>query len=65
MIGIASSLARVTQKGGMITRRQAGGSVKLFSFTVMDESGDLKITAFKEDADRSVILLHVGLFSFI
>ena len=49
----------------MITRRQAGGSVKLFSFTVMDESGDLKITAFKEDADRSVILLHVGLFSFI
>jgi len=55
MIDIAYSLARVTQKGGMITRRQSGGSAKLFSFTVMDESSDLKITAFKEDADRSVI----------
>ena len=36
----------------MITRRQAGGSVKLFSFTVLDESGDLKITAFNENADK-------------
>ena len=51
-ITYVSPLVRVTQKGGMITRRQAGGSVKLFSFTVLDESGDLKITAFNENADK-------------
>ena len=51
-IGYVSPLVRVTKKGGMITRRHAGGSVKLFSFTVMDESGDLRITAFKDNADK-------------
>ena len=33
----------------------AKGSGKLFSFTVVDESCDLKVTAFKEDAEKYVI----------
>ena len=45
-------LATVSYKGGMKTSRLGNGSVKLFSFTVMDASCDLKITAFTEDADK-------------
>ena len=51
-IDYVSFLARVTEKGGMRTWRLGNGSVKLFSFTVEDETCDLKITAFSEDADK-------------
>ena len=45
-------LARVTQKGDMRTWNNAKGTGNLFSFTVIDESCDLKVTAFKEDATK-------------
>jgi len=30
----------------------ARGSGKLFSFTIADDTSDLKVTSFKEDAER-------------
>ena len=53
-------LARCTQKGEMRSWNNAKGSGKLFSFTVLDESCDLKVTAFKDDADKYVIFSHIG-----
>jgi len=44
--------ARVTQKGDMRSWNNAKGTGKLFSFTVIDESCDLKCTAFKEEAEK-------------
>ena len=55
-------LARVTQKGDMRTWNNAKGTGNLFSFTVIDESCDLKVTAFKEDATKWVFD-KVGLLS--
>jgi len=52
--------ARVTQKGEMRTWNNAKGSGKLFSFTVIDESCDLKVTAFKEDAEKFEPIIKVG-----
>lgn len=52
--------ARVTQKGEMRTWNNAKGTGKLFSFTVIDESCDLKVTAFKEDADKFEPIIKVG-----
>ena len=53
-------LARCTQKGDVRQWNNAKGSGKLFSFTVLDESCDLKVTAFKEDVDKYVISCHIG-----
>ena len=50
---LMSTLGRVTQKGEMRAWNNAKGSGKLFSFTVVDKSEcDLKVTAFKEDAEK-------------
>jgi len=52
--------ARVTQKGDMRTWNNAKGTGNLFSFTVIDESCDLKVTAFKEDATKFFEIIKVG-----
>ena len=53
LLVLLSASARVTQKGEMRTWNNAKGSGKLFSFTVVDKSEcDLKVTAFKEDAEK-------------
>jgi replication factor A1 len=51
---------RVTQKGDMKTWNNARGSGNLFSFTIVDESCDLKVTAFKEDADKFFPVIEKG-----
>ena len=43
---------RCTQKSEMRSWNNAKGSGKLFDFTILDESCDLKVTAFKEDAEK-------------
>lgn len=52
--------ARVTQKGGVKEWKNARGEGKLFSFTVLDESGDIRATCFKEDVDRFFDLIEPG-----
>ena len=43
--------ARVTSKGDIRTWNKASGSGKLFSMDLMDESGEIRVTAFKEQCD--------------
>ena len=45
-------LARCTQKSDVRSYNNAKGSGTVFSFTVTDESCDLKCTAFKEDVEK-------------
>nr|XP_002127939.1 replication protein A 70 kDa DNA-binding subunit [Ciona intestinalis] len=52
--------ARVTQKGAMREWKNARGEGKLFSFTVLDDSGDIKVTCFKEEADKFFSMVEVG-----
>ena len=43
---------RCTEKGEMRTWNNARGSGKLFNFTLLDTSGDIRVTAFKDEADK-------------
>ena len=43
---------RITFKGQMREWNNARGSGKLFSFTIQDDTCDLKVTAFKDDAEK-------------
>lgn len=51
---------RVTQKGDMREWNNARGSGKLFSFTIADETSDLKVTSFKEDAEKFIDVITKG-----
>ncbi|SPQ96570.1 unnamed protein product (mitochondrion) [Plasmodiophora brassicae] len=53
--------ARVTSKSEMRTWSNAKGEGKLFSFDVLDAGGgEIRVTAFKQDADRFFDLIQVG-----
>ncbi|XP_039272067.2 replication protein A 70 kDa DNA-binding subunit-like [Styela clava] len=52
--------ARVTQKGSVREWKNAKGEGKLFSFTVLDESGDIRVTCFKEEVDKFYDMLETG-----
>jgi len=57
--------ARVTSKGEMRTWNKPSGSGKLFSMDLMDESGEIRVTAFKEQADAFFDLAVVGKVYYI
>lgn len=57
--------ARVSQKGNIKEWKNARGEGKLFSFTVIDESGDIRITGFKEDVDKFYDLIEQGKVYYI
>lgn len=38
----------------------ARGEGKVFSFTLMDESGDIRVTGFRETIDKFYEMLQVG-----
>ena len=57
--------ARVTSKGEMRTWNKPSGSGKLFSMDLMDESGEIRVTAFKEQADAFYDLAVVGKVYYI
>lgn len=51
--------ARVMFKGPMRTWNNAKGEGKLFSMDLMDESGEIRATAFKEQADKFYDMVQV------
>ncbi|KAH8383419.1 hypothetical protein KR009_008515, partial [Drosophila setifemur] len=51
--------ARVTSKTGIRTWSNARGEGKLFSMDLMDESGEIRATAFKEQCDKFFDLIQV------
>jgi len=57
--------ARVTSKGDMRTWNKPSGSGKLFSMDLMDESGEIRVTAFKDQADAFYDLAVVGKVYYI
>ena len=44
--------ARVSQKSSIRTWSNSRGEGKLFSMNLIDESGEIKATAFKEQVDK-------------
>uniref|UniRef100_A0AAG5CXQ0 Replication protein A subunit n=1 Tax=Anopheles atroparvus TaxID=41427 RepID=A0AAG5CXQ0_ANOAO len=51
--------ARVMSKSGIRTWSNAKGEGKLFSMDLMDESGEIRLTAFKEQCDRYYEMIQV------
>ncbi|XP_030369823.1 replication protein A 70 kDa DNA-binding subunit [Scaptodrosophila lebanonensis] len=51
--------ARVTSKSAIRTWSNARGEGKLFSMDLMDESGEIRATAFKEQCDKYYDLIQV------
>jgi len=57
--------ARITSTGDIRTWNKASGSGKLFSMDLMDESGEIRITAFKEQCDAFYDKAIVGKVFYI
>lgn len=57
--------ARVTSKGPMRTWSNQKGEGKLFSFDLMDEGGEIRATAFKEQADKFFDMVEVDKVFYI
>ena len=51
---------RITRKGYMREWNNARGSGKFFSFTIADETSDLKVTSFKEEAEKFYSMVEKG-----
>ncbi|CAH8623802.1 unnamed protein product [Dicrocoelium dendriticum] len=52
--------ARVSQKSSIRTWNKQGRDGKLFSFTVVDESGEIRVTAFNAEVDRFFDMIEVN-----
>uniref|UniRef100_A0A4W6FL95 Replication protein A subunit n=1 Tax=Lates calcarifer TaxID=8187 RepID=A0A4W6FL95_LATCA len=57
--------ARVTNKSNIRTWSNSKGEGKLFSFDIVDESGEIKITAFNKEADKFFPLVEQGQVYYI
>jgi len=57
--------ARVTSKSDIRTWNKASGSGKLFSMDLMDESGEIRVTAFKDQCDAFYDKTVVGKVYYI
>ncbi|XP_069002313.1 replication protein A 70 kDa DNA-binding subunit-like isoform X1 [Embiotoca jacksoni] len=57
--------ARVTNKASIRTWSNSRGSGKLFSFEIVDESGEIKITAFNNEVDKFFSLVEQGKVYYI
>lgn len=57
--------ARVTSKSALRTWSNAKGEGKLFSMDLMDDSGEIRCTAFKEQCDKFYELIEVDKVYFI
>ncbi|KAI1662661.1 replication factor-a protein [Daldinia decipiens] len=57
--------ARVTQKSDIKTWHKASGEGKLFSVNLLDQSGEIKATAFNEQCDQFYDLLQEGQVYYI
>ena len=56
---------RVTNKGQVKSYSNAKGEGKLFSFTVMDETGDIRVTGFRETVDKFYEMIQLGKVYYI
>ncbi|KAK5850856.1 hypothetical protein PBY51_001696 [Eleginops maclovinus] len=57
--------ARVTNKSTVRTWSNSRGDGRLFSFDVLDESGEIKITAFNKEVDKFFSLVEQGKVYYI
>ncbi|XP_056140297.1 replication protein A 70 kDa DNA-binding subunit-like [Lampris incognitus] len=57
--------ARVTNKGNLRTWSNSRGEGKLFSFELVDESGEIKVTAFNKEAEKFLPLVEQGKVYYI
>ncbi|CAG0923140.1 unnamed protein product, partial [Notodromas monacha] len=57
--------ARVTQKSDIRTYSNSRGEGKLFSMTIADESGEIRVTFFNEGVDKNFDNLEVGRVYYI
>ncbi|KAK1836253.1 replication factor-A protein 1 [Podospora conica] len=57
--------ARVTAKSDMKTWAKPSGEGKLFNVTLLDESGEIRATAFNEQADQYWDVLNEGMVYYI
>lgn len=57
--------ARVMSKSAIRTWSNAKGEGKLFSMDIMDESGEIRVTAFKEQCDKFYDMITVDKIYFI
>ncbi|XP_078679750.1 replication protein A 70 kDa DNA-binding subunit-like isoform X2 [Branchiostoma floridae x Branchiostoma belcheri] len=57
--------ARVTNKGSIRTWSNARGEGKLFSMDLLDESGEIRATAFNDQCDKFYDLIEIGKVYFI
>ncbi|XP_019904002.2 replication protein A 70 kDa DNA-binding subunit isoform X2 [Esox lucius] len=56
---------RVTNKSSIRTWSNSRGEGKLFSFETVDESGEIKVTAFNKEVDKFFPLLETGKVYYI
>ncbi|TGZ62261.1 hypothetical protein CRM22_007541 [Opisthorchis felineus] len=52
--------ARVSQKSSIRTWNKQGRDGKLFSFTLVDESGEIRVTAFNAEVDKFFDMIEVN-----
>ncbi|XP_032389105.1 replication protein A 70 kDa DNA-binding subunit isoform X5 [Etheostoma spectabile] len=57
--------ARVTNKSSIRTWSNSRGEGKLFSFEIVDESGEIRITAFNNEVDKFFSLVEQGKVYYI
>lgn len=57
--------ARVTSKSAIRTWNNAKGEGKLFSMDLMDESGQIRATAFRDQVDKFYDMIEVSLPFFL
>lgn len=57
--------ARVTNKGGIRTWSNSRGEGKLFSINLVDESGEIRATLFKEQVDKYFDMIEVNKVYYI
>ncbi|XP_060942438.1 replication protein A 70 kDa DNA-binding subunit-like isoform X2 [Limanda limanda] len=57
--------ARVTHKSSIRTWNNSKGEGKLFSFEIVDESGEIRVTAFKNEVDKFFSLVEQGKVYYI
>uniref|UniRef100_A0AAV2JAP0 Replication protein A subunit n=1 Tax=Knipowitschia caucasica TaxID=637954 RepID=A0AAV2JAP0_KNICA len=58
-------MARVTKKANVRTWSNSKGEGKLFSFEVLDQSGEIRITAFNKEVDTFFSLIEQGKVYYI
>ena len=57
--------ARVTAKSAIRTWSNAKGEGKLFSMDLMDESGQIRVTAFRDQVDKFYDMIEVDFIDFL